>query len=300
MSRFLKNKNLMLNLIFKVMAFVKLTNDQYIDHFTEYQVKVRFIFIFLGPSKSSIDYYEIGRCMGTVMADKDFQSTAYTAKKRQDIIRGITQFSSKSLCLVLPLGEFDIDLLNPLLEWMRRKTKSKMNKMNHKMSIKSKDSLDDAKYNLFTDPRTIDKANHHNHVEAGLMLSDEPYKEEEVFDPFKRTGKPFGALFKEIRYRYKKYLSDIRDGLNLHCMIAFVFIFTVCVVPALSFGGILGDKTDDWFGLNEMLLATSINGVFFGLFSGQPLLIFGPTGPFIVFEEMLYNVRSLTSFNYSI
>ena len=50
------------------------------------------------------------------------------------------------------------------------------------------------------------------------------------------------------------------------------------------------DKTDKWFGVNEMLIATSINGVISGLFSGQPLMIFGATGPFLVFEEMLYNV----------
>ena len=40
-----------------------------------------------------------------------------------------------------------------------------------------------------------------------------------------------------------------------------------------------------------MLIATSINGVISGLFSGQPLMIFGATGPFLVFEEMLYNVN---------
>jgi MFS superfamily sulfate permease-like transporter len=39
-----------------------------------------------------------------------------------------------------------------------------------------------------------------------------------------------------------------------------------------------------------MLIASSINGFFFGLVSGQPLLILGPTGPFLVFEEMVYDV----------
>lgn len=40
-----------------------------------------------------------------------------------------------------------------------------------------------------------------------------------------------------------------------------------------------------------MIIATSMNGILFGLFSGQPLMILGPTGPFLVFEEMLYQVR---------
>ncbi len=44
------------------------------------------------------------------------------------------------------------------------------------------------------------------------------------------------------------------------------------------------------FGVNEMLMATAANGIFFALFSGQPLMIFGSTGPMIVFEEMLFIV----------
>lgn len=64
--------------------------------------------------------------------------------------------------------------------------------------------------------------------------------EEKGFDPFKRTGCPFGSLVKEVEYRYSKYFSDIFDGLNLHCFIATIFGFTVCVAPALCFGGILG------------------------------------------------------------
>ena len=56
------------------------------------------------------------------------------------------------------------------------------------------------------------------------------------------------------------------------------------------------DKTDQIFGVNEMLLATSINGIIFALFSGQPLMIFGATGPFLVLEEMLYYVRTLLLF----
>jgi solute carrier family 4 anion exchanger 3 len=113
---------------------------------------------------------------------------------------------------------------------------------------------------------------------------------DEDFDPFKRTGRMFGSLKSEVKHRYSKYLSDIQDGLTLHCFIAFVFIFTVCVAPALCFGGILADKTDQYFGVNEMLIATALNGVIFSLFSGQPIMIFGATGPFLVFEEMLYNV----------
>jgi hypothetical protein len=120
---------------------------------------------------------------------------------------------------------------------------------------------------------------------------DNSHSGEKQFDPFLRTKIPFGALVNEIKHRYRVYLSDFTDGLSVHCFIAFIFIFTVCLAPALCFGGILAEKSDQWFGVNEMLLATSLNGIFFGLFSGQPLMIMGPTGPFLVFEEMLYIVN---------
>jgi len=64
----------------------------------------------------------------------------------------------------------------------------------------------------------------------------------------------------------------------------------------------LADKTSNRLGVNEMLIASSINGFLFGLVSGQPLLVLGPTGPFLVFEEMVYDVKYLFIFekNYSI
>ena len=176
---------------------------------------------------------------------------------------------------MLPSGEFDEDLLTPLIEWIKENMKKKKTKL---VSVSDK------------------KVIKHPHMPIKQTETDDsdgdtdPHHPKIRFDPFKRTSVPFGALFNEIKYRYKFYFSDIKDGLSLHCLIATIFIFTVCISPALCFGGILAEKSDQWFGVNEMLLATSLNGIFFGLFSGQPLMIFGATGPFLVFEEMLYIV----------
>jgi len=51
-----------------------------------------------------------------------------------------------------------------------------------------------------------------------------------------------------------------------------------------------GDKTDKLMGVTEMLISTSVCGIVFALFSGQPLIIVGATGPVLVFEEVLYKV----------
>ena len=98
------------------------------------------------------------------------------------------------------------------------------------------------------------------------------------------------------------------DAFSLNCLVSLIFMFIACLAPALTFGGIIGndktflvriartvirlaDKTSNRLGVNEMLIASSVNGFLFGFVSGQPLLILGPTGPFLVFEEMVYDVR---------
>ncbi len=109
--------------------------------------------------------------------------------------------------------------------------------------------------------------------------------------------------------RYPYFKSDFLDACSLHCLVSLIFMFIACLAPALTFGGIIGkrlaifiktnksnlfclaDKTSNRLGVNEMLIASSISGFLFGLVSGQPLLILGPTGPFLVFEEMVYDVK---------
>ena len=51
-----------------------------------------------------------------------------------------------------------------------------------------------------------------------------------------------------------------------------------------------------WIGVTETILGSATMGAIFGLFSGQPLLIVGPTGPLAVFEGSLYDVVSYNFF----
>lgn len=209
--------------------------------------------------------------------EKEFHDCAYLSHSRKEFLSGITRFSNKSLCIVLPVGDFDDDLLAPLIESIKENMKDKLNKNNRKKL---------AKHPQLPVMR-ITESNEESDVDTKHA---DPHSNEKHFDPFLRTRVPFGALFNEIKHRYNIYFSDFSDGLSIHCFIASIFIFTVCLAPALCFGGVLAEKSDQWFGVNEMLLATSLNGIFFGLFSGQPLMLFGATGPFLVFEEMIYIV----------
>lgn len=52
------------------MGFIRLQNSQILENVCDPAIKVRFFFILLGPKNESIDYLEIGRCVGTLMTNK--------------------------------------------------------------------------------------------------------------------------------------------------------------------------------------------------------------------------------------
>lgn len=52
------------------LAFVRLAEGQCLDNLTEVPLPVRFVFILLGPSKSGMDYHEVGRSISTLMSNQ--------------------------------------------------------------------------------------------------------------------------------------------------------------------------------------------------------------------------------------
>ncbi|XP_022257034.1 anion exchange protein 3-like [Limulus polyphemus] len=48
------------------------------------------------------------------------------------------------------------------------------------------------------------------------------------------------------------------------------------------------EKDDNFIGVSETLIITSITGVVYSLLSGQPLVIIGVTGPMLLFDEILF------------
>jgi len=52
----------------------------------------------------------------------------------------------------------------------------------------------------------------------------------------------------------------------------------------------LGEKTKGEIGVVETIVATAFTNLIFALFAGQPLILYGATGPVLVFEKHLYKV----------
>ncbi|XP_055342148.1 band 3 anion transport protein-like isoform X2 [Paramacrobiotus metropolitanus] len=242
------------------VAFVRLAYAANLHGFLEVDVPIRFLFVLLCP-KGSLDYYEIGRSLSTLMSNKDFHDAAYRADDRRDLLNAMNEFLADSI--VLPPGHLDKPSLLPL---------SDIQKMNKNVQQRRRMSRKDV--SPLASPKKYPAKKRRYSV-----IPD---------DTLRRTGRLFGGLINDVKRRFPWYWSDIRDGLNFQCLASIFFIFFANLAPAITFGGILEDKVKHYMGVSEMLIASSLCGMMFSLVSAQPLTIIGATGPLLVFEYSLY------------
>ena len=104
------------------------------------------------------------------------------------------------------------------------------------------------------------------------------------------TGRLCGGLRQDVARRWPYYFSDFLDGLHAKCAGSTLFLFFACLAPAVTFGGVMAVQTGGQIGAVEMIAASAFCGVVFALFSGQPLIILGGTGPLLVFTAILYRL----------
>uniref|UniRef100_A0A669D4Q2 Anion exchange protein n=1 Tax=Oreochromis niloticus TaxID=8128 RepID=A0A669D4Q2_ORENI len=246
------------------MAFVRLSEAVLLESVLEVPVPVRFIFVLLGPSQSNMDYHEIGRSFSTLMSDKNFHEVAYFADDRQDLLNGINEFLDYSI--VIPPSDVEgKDLLKTVADFQKQMLRKRKER-----ELKN----------------------------GGFVSPEEEEEGEQEVDPLKRSGMPFGGLIHDIRRRYPQYVSDLKDALDMQCIAAVIFIYFAALSPTITFGGLLGEKTEGMMGVTELIVSTATIGVIFSLFAGQPLLITGFSGPLLVFEEAFYKFCQVYNFEY--
>uniref|UniRef100_A0A4W6CM37 Anion exchange protein n=1 Tax=Lates calcarifer TaxID=8187 RepID=A0A4W6CM37_LATCA len=132
----------------------------------------------------------------------------------------------------------------------------------------------------------------------GDRVKVEKPPEEPREDPLARTGYPFGGMVKDMKRRYRHYISDYTDALNPQVLAAVIFIYFAALSPAITFGGLLADKTDKLMGVSELMISTSIQGVIFCLIAAQPVLVIGFSGPLLVFEEAFFTFCKTQNIEY--
>ncbi|XP_075578898.1 band 3 anion transport protein isoform X1 [Pelecanus crispus] len=251
----------------QTLAFVRLKAAVKLDAVLNVSLPVRFLFVVLGPDNPHVTYHEIGRAIATMMSERVFRRDAYLAECRQDLLWGMEGFLEASI--VLPptetLSEQHLRSLVPLQHELLRRRYQPPKKAPGKDFPKQ------------TGPKA-------------------PAPDDD--DPLRRTGQPFGGLVRDIRRRYPKYLSDIKDACNPQCLAAIIFIYFAALSPAVTFGGLLSDKTEGMMGVSELLISTCVQCFLFSILSAQPLLVIGFSGPLLVFEEAFFTFCSSHGIEY--
>ncbi|XP_036383716.1 solute carrier family 4 member 4a isoform X3 [Megalops cyprinoides] len=251
------------------VAFVRLQQAVMLGALTEVPVPTRFLFILLGPKGKAKSYHEIGRAIATLMSDEVFHDIAYKAKDRQDLLAGIDEFLDE--VIVLPPGEWD-----PAI------------RIEPPKSLPSSDK----RKNMYAGGDNVqmngDTPHDGGHGGGGHQVGDE----------LKKTGRFCGGLILDIKRKAPFFASDFYDALHIQSLSAILFIYLGTVTNAITFGGLLGDATDNMQGVLESFLGTAVSGAVFCLLAGQPLTILSSTGPVLVFERLLFNFSRDNLFDY--
>ncbi|XP_048045059.1 solute carrier family 4 member 4a isoform X6 [Megalobrama amblycephala] len=251
------------------VAFVRLQQAVMLGALTEVPVPTRFLFILLGPKGKAKSYHEIGRAIATLMSDEVFHEIAYKAKDRQDLLAGIDEFLDE--VIVLPPGEWD-----PAI------------RIEPPKSLPSSDKRKNMYAGGDSTQMNGDTPHSGGHGGGGHAVGDE----------LKRTGKFCGGLILDIKRKAPFFFSDFYDALHIQSLSAILFIYLGTVTNAITFGGLLGDATENMQGVLESFLGTAVTGAIFCLLAGQPLTILSSTGPVLVFERLLFNFSRDNDFDY--
>uniref|UniRef100_A0A8U7NX30 Anion exchange protein n=1 Tax=Corvus moneduloides TaxID=1196302 RepID=A0A8U7NX30_CORMO len=246
------------------VAFVRLLQATMLGGVTEVPVPTRFLFILLGPAGKAKSYNEIGRAIATLMVDDLFSDVAYKARDREDLIAGIDEFLDE--VIVLPPGEWDPNI--------RIEPPKKVPSAEKRKSVFS-----------------LNEVGQMNGAAGGAGAGGGG-------GPRWCLPRFCGGLYLDIKRKLPWFPSDFYEGFHIQSISAILFIYLGCITNAITFGGLLGDATDNYQGVMESFLGTAMAGSMFCLFAGQPLIILSSTGPILIFEKLLFDFSKGNGIDY--
>uniref|UniRef100_A0A8C5M3G2 Anion exchange protein n=1 Tax=Leptobrachium leishanense TaxID=445787 RepID=A0A8C5M3G2_9ANUR len=260
------------------VAFVRLVQSVMLGGVTEVPVPTRFMFILLGPIGKVKSYTEIGRAIATLMVDDLFSDVAYKAKAREDLIAGIDEFLDE--VIVLPPGEWDPTI--------RIEPPKKIPSADQRKSV----------FSVNEAGQMNGSAGGGGGSGGGGSEEEEMPSAHEVGEELSWTGRFCGGLYLDIKRKLPWFLSDFYEAFHIQSISTILFIYLGCITNAITFGGLLGDATDNYQGVMESFLGTAMTGAVFCLFSGQPLIILSSTGPILIFEKLLFDFSKGNDIDY--
>uniref|UniRef100_A0A8D3CAJ7 Anion exchange protein n=1 Tax=Scophthalmus maximus TaxID=52904 RepID=A0A8D3CAJ7_SCOMX len=133
---------------------------------------------------------------------------------------------------------------------------------------------------------------------GGQAEDEEMPVQHELGEELAFTGRFCGGLYLDMKRKLPWLPSDFYEGFHIQSISAVLFIYLGCITNAITFGGLLGDATDNYQGVMESFLGTALAGSVFCLFGGQPLIILSSTGPILIFEKLLFEFSKNNGIDY--
>ncbi|NXO65838.1 S4A5 protein, partial [Phainopepla nitens] len=262
------------------VAFVRLLQATMLGGVTEVPVPTRFLFILLGPAGKAKSYNEIGRAIATLMVDDLFSDVAYKARDREDLIAGIDEFLDE--VIVLPPGEWDPNIR---IEPPKKVPSAEKRWVGPRGWTTGWDEMG------FKVPPNTNRSR----IPRFWNFLEFWWKSP---GPRRCLCRFCGGLYLDIKRKLPWFPSDFYEGFHIQSISAILFIYLGCITNAITFGGLLGDATDNYQGVMESFLGTAMAGSMFCLFAGQPLIILSSTGPILIFEKLLFDFSKGNGIDY--
>uniref|UniRef100_A0A914WVI2 Bicarbonate transporter-like transmembrane domain-containing protein n=1 Tax=Plectus sambesii TaxID=2011161 RepID=A0A914WVI2_9BILA len=118
---------------------------------------------------------------------------------------------------------------------------------------------------------------------------------EQLEIPNKEKWCPGRGIIKNFKDRVGFYASDYYDGVKdlqavQKTLSTTVFIYITCLLPAVAFGVFNDENTHGSLNVKKVILAQAIGGIFFAVFSGQPMNIALTTAPLAIYIKVIYDI----------
>lgn len=235
------------------LVFLRLEAATELQSLLEVKLRSRFIVLIIGPIESKIKLYEVGRAMSTCLADDVCRELFYSAQTKDDVISVVQQFNRGTM--VIPPSEWNPKIrIEPPEKFLSKEERKK----------------DPELFNYMHDDES--KCEKHDELNDNVLMF---------------SKKPFDGLWKDIERKLNHYISDFTDFFNLQCLATTLYMYLVSLSSLVTFGAMIGEKTDNMMATMECILAGAICGSVFSLFSGQPLNIISATGPMLILESII-------------
>jgi len=141
--------------------------------------------------------------------------------------------------------------------------------------------------------RSAELAKEQQSADKRLILSEDAADTD--FTPHTPKYRFAGGLRDDLARRLPVYWSDYKDGVIgdktlQKVMSTTMFLYFASILPAIAFGVLNDHNTKGKIDVKRVIIGQVIGGLFWGLFSGQPLLVQLTTAPLAIYIKIIYYV----------